>query len=222
MLKLKLQYLGHLRQRAYSLEKTLMLGKIDARRRRGWRRMRWLDGITDSMDMSLSKLRETVKDREAWHAAVRGVTTEWLNHKTCDVHRHSRNVSPTLAIIFPWELEDVDIHSETDRERELILKMCVLVTQSCLTLCDPVGCSPPGSSVPGILQARTLEWVTIPFSRGSSRPKDQTHVACIAGRCFTIWAIREGPMLYLTYKDMLRYIIKKSQIIFDPIIRFTI
>ena len=199
-----------------------MLGKIDARRRRGWRRMRWLDGITDSMDMSLSKLRETVKYREAWLAAVRGVTTEWLNRKMCDVHRNAQNVTPTLAIIFPWELEDVDIHSETDRERELILKMCVLVTQSCLTLCYPVDCSPPGSSVPGILQARTLEWVAIPFSRGSSWPKDQTHVSCIAGRCFTIWAIREGPIFYLTYKDMLRNIIKKSQIIFDPIIRFTI
>ena len=199
-----------------------MLGKIDARRRRGWRRMRWLDGITDSMDMSLSKLREMVKDREAWLAAVRGVTTEWLNRKMCDVQRNAQNVTPTLAIIFPWELEDVDIHSETDRERELILKMCVLVTQSCLTLCYPVDCSPPGSSVPGILQARTLEWVAIPFSRGSSWPKDQTHVSCIAGRCFTIWAIREGPIFYLTYKDMLRNIIKKSQIIFDPIIRFTI
>ena len=142
MLKLKLQYFGHLMQKANSLEKTLILGKIDGKRRRGQQRMRWLDSVTDSVHMNLSKLlQEIVKDRESWHATVHGVTKSRtrLSNWTITANLWDKNACACS------------------------------VTQSCLTLCNPTDCSLP-SSVHGIFQTSILEWVAISYFRGSSRP----------------------------------------------------
>ena len=184
MLKLKLQYSGHLMQRAASLEKTLMLGKIEGRRRRGWQRMRWLDGITDSMYMSLSKLQEMVKDRETWSHGVTNSWT-WLSNWTTKF---------TLSIYFILAVVGPHCHSQAFsgcRKRGYTLVSCVYFSRGGSFCCGmqalddlaPITVAPRLKSTGSVV---VVQRPTAPWLMGPSQTRSHTMSPSSQGIFLTI------------------------------------